>query len=93
MDIPVPLRPNPKVNILDLGNKSSLNWIENLPRSHILKSHSLPPTVSTDLETMKYISVIRDPRDLMILSIYYLTILDEERGGGLFSKKRHLAKK
>lgn len=46
----------------------------------IFKSHSYP--VSADLaNNVRFVTIYRDPRDVIISNIFYLAYLEEEKGG------------
>jgi hypothetical protein len=54
------------------------------PSSRVLhKSHSLPPRLgNSDLpEWLRLVTVIRDPRDVVVSAAFYLANLPEEKGG------------
>lgn len=48
-------------------------------RGYIFKSHSAPPTTSND--GIFYVTVIRDPRDIMVSMSHYVSTLPVELGG------------
>ena len=80
--VPYELRKNKKIQgIIDLQNDSSLHWLIQLSGNQIFKSHSFPPNEKDVSEKIKLVTVIRDPRDIMISSIHYLTHLDPQYGG------------
>lgn len=50
---------------------------------HVFKTHSWPPDeIASELpEWMKFVTVIRDPRDVIVSSCFYLARLPESQGG------------
>jgi hypothetical protein len=51
-------------------------------RGRILyKSHSLPPNSSEEMQNIYFVTIYRDPRDVLTSAIYFLSYLDESRGG------------
>ena len=67
--------------IIDLQKDESIEWLAKLEGKYIIKSHTKLPEGAKQLENIEFITVMRDPRDLMISSIYYLLNLDPEKGG------------
>jgi hypothetical protein len=56
------------------------DYLRRLHRYVIFKSHSYP--VSPELaNNIKFVSIYRDPRDVIVSSIFYLAYLDEDKGG------------
>lgn len=47
----------------------------------IFKSHAFPPVCENLEGEVKFVSIYRDPRDVIVSSIFYLAYLDEEKGG------------
>lgn len=78
--IPVNCRNNPNIpGTINLSKPESKKYLKGLNGRRILKSHSFPPKY--DISKIHFITILRDPRDLMISSIFYLTSLDPELGG------------
>ncbi len=51
-------------------------------RAHLLyKSHSLPPTTFEESQNIKFVTIYRDPRDVLTSANYFLSYLPESRGG------------
>jgi hypothetical protein len=67
--------------IIDLQKDESIEWLTQLKGNYIIKSHTMLPDNTKNLKNIEFISVMRDPRDLMISSIYYLANLEPEKGG------------
>src|SRR5690606_20292161 len=81
-EVPVEFRKNKKnPGIIDLSNESALSWLKQLKGNFIFKSHSFPPSDFEGPPKVKFVTVIRDPRDIMVSSIHYLANLDPEFGG------------
>lgn len=57
------------------------DYLHHLKGHKIFKSHSFPP-ISTQLaQCAHFISIYRDPRDVLISSSFYMAHLDVEKGG------------
>jgi len=67
--------------IIDLQKDESIEWLAQLKGKYIIKSHTMLPNNTKQLKNIEFITVMRDPRDLMISSIYYLSNLESEKGG------------
>jgi hypothetical protein len=67
--------------IIDLQKDESIEWLAKLKGNYIIKSHTMLPDNIQQLKNIEFITVMRDPRDLMISSIYYLANLEPEKGG------------
>lgn len=78
--------------MLSLEANETLEFLKNKTKNNLFKSHSKPPTwVPT--ESIKFVTVYRDPRDLTISNIFFLANLPPELGGwkemkALDTKKR-----
>jgi hypothetical protein len=46
----------------------------------IYKSHSYPPSIDYD-QVAKFVTILRDPRDVIVSSIFYLANLEPQKGG------------
>lgn len=73
---------------LNYRNAGLLPWgdeavthLKRLQGKYIFKSHSLPPNVADIPRTTKFVSVYRDPRDVLVSASYYLAKLPIEKGG------------
>lgn len=74
-EIEVEYRNNPRnPGTINLSKTGSLDWILN-HNNAIFKSHSFPIKDQHHANVI-FVTVIRDPRDLMISSIFYLSHLD-----------------
>lgn len=79
--VPVRFRANPRnIGLLDLAADGVCRYLEDISRFRLIKSHSMPPTWRPPGH-VKFITVIRDPRDVVISNIFYLENLDENLGG------------
>ena len=67
--------------IIDLQKDESIEWLAQLKGKYIIKSHTMLPNNTKQPKNIEFITVMRDPRDLMISSIYYLSNLESEKGG------------
>jgi hypothetical protein len=47
----------------------------------IFKSHSYPLSAESPVNNSKIITIYRDPRDVLISNIFYLALIDEDKGG------------
>jgi hypothetical protein len=63
-----------------LDRPESLEYLSSLKGYNIFKSHSYPLPAGS-IGKIKYLSIYRDPRDVIISSIFYLSNLDIKRGG------------
>jgi hypothetical protein len=51
-------------------------------KGYLIKSHSFPPNDIKSVESsIKFITMFRDPRDVLVSSMHYATILGVEEGG------------
>ncbi len=92
--VPYELRKNKNNHeIIELQNDSVLPWLGQLSGSQIFKSHSFPPKENGISEKIKLVTIIRDPRDIMVSSIHYLTHLDPQYGGWESFKKLNFEEK
>jgi hypothetical protein len=79
-DIPDDLRPNPKLDLLAL-DKSGLNeFLSDNVVCRSFKSHSFPPAAALPPNTA-LISILRDPRDLLVSWVFHLAALPVDKGG------------
>ena len=65
---------------LVLDDDALLYYMRFIRGKKIFKSHSYPPSFIFD-DSVKIISIFRDPRDIVISSIFYLANLRPELGG------------
>jgi hypothetical protein len=56
------------------------DYFRYLPGRRIFKSHSYPPNFNYDRH-IKLVNIFRDPRDVIVSSIFYLASLDPRLGG------------
>lgn len=59
----------------------SYQFLSHLSGQTIYKSHSLPPISSQKTSNISFVTIFRDPRDVLTSAIYYLAHLEESRGG------------
>ena len=55
-------------------------YLKNISKFRLFKSHSLPPSWNVP-NNVKFITVVRDPRDIIISNIHYLANLSPDLGG------------
>lgn len=72
-----------KMGIIRLDDPSLYEFLSRKGGYYIYKSHSLPRDISENLidPKIKYISVLRDPRDVIVSCSFFLAWLDESLGG------------
>lgn len=69
-------------HILPLESYETKSWVETQQGINIFKSHDhVPNWISEKNERIKVVTVIRDPRDLMVSSYFYIKELQPELGG------------
>jgi LPS sulfotransferase NodH len=56
-------------------------YLRQLKGHYIFKSHSLPPKSETQAKSATFVSIYRDPRDVLVSASFYLAHLEEEKGG------------
>ena len=59
--------------------EGAMDYVAALRGARIFKTHSYP--VETWADHVKFISIFRDPRDVLVSSAFYLANIPEERGG------------
>lgn len=65
---------------LRLECPGAIDFLINARGYNIYKTHSNPPSEGA-CENVKFLSIYRDPRDVIISSIFYLANISEEEGG------------
>ncbi len=68
------------MGLLDLYSNGVDEFLLRIKGFRLYKSHSIPPVWGSD-HKVKFLSVFRDPRDIVISNIFYLANLDSELGG------------
>lgn len=68
---------------VDIDLQSILEMSKIPAGGYIYKTHSFPPdSIAAELPAwMKFITILRDPRDVIISSCFYLALIPEEKGG------------
>ncbi|MFC2042987.1 sulfotransferase domain-containing protein [Chloroflexota bacterium] len=69
------------INGLLLIDPEVFEYLKMLRGYFIFKSHSDPLSVEFAINNSKIITMYRDPRDVLISNIFYLSFLDEDKGG------------
>ncbi len=79
--LPEEVRPDPiQAKLIDLDAPATPDFLRGLGENYLIKSHSDPP--KQDLpENVKLITIVRDPRDVVISITFFLTHLEERLGG------------
>jgi glycosyltransferase involved in cell wall biosynthesis len=67
-------------NTLILEEKEILGYLAKLKGNYIFKSHSYPVRFATP-SNMKFVTVLRDPRDVIVSNCFYLSYLQKAKGG------------
>lgn len=57
------------------------DYLRGLQGYVIFKSHSFPPDPEERINDVKFLSIYRDPRDVLVSASFYLAHLEEEKGG------------
>lgn len=79
--VPPSYRSNPRnPGLIGLQKPGVSKYFESIKGFRLYKSHSEPPHWELGTK-VKYITVIRDPRDVVVSNIFYLANLDPELGG------------
>lgn len=89
---PEKLRKNKHLGLIDLGNPDTFPYLSEISEKSIFKSHSFPPAEQIP-ENVLLVSLIRDPRDLLVSKMFHTAKLPEHVGGhselqGLSSDER-----
>ncbi len=66
--------------LLDLHKNNVDSYLKKFKHYRLFKSHSLPPSWHSTCN-VKFLTVFRDPRDVVISNIFYLANLDSRLGG------------
>ncbi len=74
------IRPGGTINI---DNIETLKYLNNLQGNFVFKSHShpLPDSIVQNYRNICFISIYRDPRDVLVSQSYYLTNLEPKFAG------------
>jgi len=59
----------------------SYRYLQGMKGQVIFKSHSLPPEKTENARGIRFVTIYRDPRDVLTSAIYFLAHLEDERGG------------
>ena len=73
-----------QLNPVDADLSEILPYLMKLDGRYILKSHSYPPMELPDdtrINSLKFLTVIRDPRDVLVSASFYLANLEQSKGG------------
>jgi hypothetical protein len=57
------------------------DFLRELRGHFIFKSHSFPPDSETRASCAKFVSIYRDPRDVLVSASFFFAHLEEEKGG------------
>lgn len=60
---------------------AAYDYMRELRGQFIFKSHSFPPDSAMPIGDTKFVSIYRDPRDVLVSASFFLAHLPEERGG------------
>lgn len=79
----VVIKRHPQEQPVDIDLYSVLKEIRMPAGGYVYKSHSYPPdSVASELPTWtKFVTILRDPRDVIVSSCFYLAQLPENQGG------------
>jgi hypothetical protein len=77
---PEHLRQNIKLGLLDLSSPEVREFLGNEEGLNVFKSHSFPPSIDK-LDKLKIVTMIRDPRDLLVSKVFQSAQLSPELGG------------
>ncbi|MDO6567909.1 sulfotransferase domain-containing protein [Alteromonas sp. 1_MG-2023] len=83
---PNELRKNPNLGLLDLSLDNCENFLASATVKSVFKSHSFPPSYEIS-DNVALVSIIRDPRDLLVSKAFHSANLAEENGGQPFLKE------
>lgn len=80
-NIPLEFRSSAKnAKLLSLQNANTYKYLTQLNENYLFKSHCQPPSWKRD-NKIRLVTVFRDPRDMAVSNIFYLSNLDENLGG------------
>jgi hypothetical protein len=65
----------------------SYQFLNTLPGQHIFKTHSLPPVSETQARCAHFISIYRDPRDVLVSHSFYVAALPDHQGGEAYFRE------
>ncbi len=66
--------------VIELDAPATPEFLSGLTENHLLKSHSPPPTQKLP-DNVKLVTLVRDPRDVIVSVSFFLNHLNESQGG------------